>query len=234
MTILAEAQKRGAPVFEVSSCARADITARSPQGSRFLFEVNQWGRGEVSLPLLGDHQVENTLAAFLVLALWGLSFDLSRLQEALRSLRWPGRVDVLSLSPLLVFDVAHNQASFQVLREALSRYLGVDKAVYLLGFLGGKDCRGIAQELKSSSAYLVLTEPLHPKAMSAFEAFSFFSELSVPCEVVPDALQAKERALSLARNLGLPLVVAGSFYLARPFQEEFQVGEVLEEEVELC
>ncbi len=232
-TILGEAQKRGTPVFEVARLCRAHIQARTPWGSRFSFVVDRWGKGEAALPLLGDHQVGNLLAAFLVLALWGLPFDLSRITQALESVRWPGRVDVLSRDPLLVFDVAHNQASFQKLRETLLRYLGVDEAVYLLGFLEGKDCAGIARELKKcSSAYLVLTEPLHPKAMPASLASAFFQDF--PVEVLPDAFRARERALSLARRTGLPLVVAGSFYLARVFQEEFQVREIPEEEVELC
>ncbi|MCS7242228.1 MAG: bifunctional folylpolyglutamate synthase/dihydrofolate synthase [Candidatus Caldatribacterium sp.] len=233
-TILEEAQKKGAPVFEVAHLARVEIRERSREGSRFSFSIPQWGEGEVGLPLLGDHQVTNALSALFALSLFDLPFDLSRVREAFTSFSFRGRVDVLLQNPLVVFDVAHNQASFRALRRALQEYLGVEKAIYLLGFLEGKDCAGIAQELQGAAAHLVLTEPLHPKALPAVRALTYFEAFPVPKEVVPDACRAKERALALAESLGLPLVVAGSFYLARPFQEEFRVRDVLEEEVELC
>ncbi|MEN3203084.1 MAG: folylpolyglutamate synthase/dihydrofolate synthase family protein [Atribacterota bacterium] len=233
-TILEEAEKRGAPVFEIADWARVEILLRTPQGSRFFFALPSWGEGEVVLSLLGDHQVTNALTAFGVLSLFDLPCDLSRIAKTLESLSFWGRVDVLFWDPLLIFDVAHNQASFRALCKTLRDYLGIEKAVYLLGFLEGKDYAGIAQELKSTAAYLVFTEPLHPRAWHALEASAYFAGLSVPQEVIPDVYRAKERALSVADRLGLPLVVAGSFYLARPFQEEFRVREVLEEEVELC
>lgn len=233
-TILEEARKKGAPVFEVAHFTRAEILSRTPKGSHFSFSIPRWGAGEVVLPLLGDHQVVNALTALFAFSLFDLSFDLPRIQEALELCSFRGRVDVLSEDPLVVFDVAHNQASFRALCRTLQEYLGVERAVYLLGFLEGKDCAGIAEELKGAAAHFVFTEPLHPKALPAEKASAYFGAFPVPREVIPDVHQAKERALALARSYNLPLVVAGSFYLARPFQEEFQVQDILEEEVELC
>lgn len=233
-TIFEEAGKKGAPVFEVAHLSRAEILSRTPEGSRFAFSILRWGEGEVFLPLPGDHQVMNALTALCALSLFDLPFDLSQVRRAFESFSFRGRVDVLSKDPLVVFDVAHNQASFRALRRTLKEYLGVEKAVYLLGFLEGKDCAGIAGELKGAAAHLVFTEPLHPKALPAEKAASYFGAFPIPQEVLPDAHRAKERALSLAKSYHLPLVVAGSFYLARPFQEEFQVQDILEEEVELC
>lgn len=232
--ILEEAKKKGAPVFAVAENVQARIRERTPEGSRFAFSLPQWGEGELFLSLLGDHQVGNALVALAVLFLWGLPYEEEAVSRAFQSADFPGRVDVLSREPWVIFDVAHNRASFRVLRETLFRYLGITTPVYLLGFLEGKDCAGIAEEVQDAAAFFVFTEPLHPKAMPASRAQSFFRGSSVPQEVVPDAYRAKERALAIAAELRLPLVVAGSFYLARPFQEEFGVQDILEEEVELC
>uniref|UniRef100_A0A7V4TGF1 tetrahydrofolate synthase n=1 Tax=Candidatus Caldatribacterium saccharofermentans TaxID=1454753 RepID=A0A7V4TGF1_9BACT len=232
--ILREAEEKEVPVFEVTEECHADITFRGFQGSRFRFHVQGWGEGEIMLPLLGDHQVENFLAALLVVKLFGLPCEVSRLQEVTGTFRWPGRVDVLSLSPLRVFDVAHNRASFEVLLATLRDYLDVKKAVCLLGFLEGKDCAGIAEALRTFPGYCIFTEPFHPKALPVEVASSFFSSLGVPIELVPDPYRARERAESVARTLGLPLLVAGSFYLARLFKEALRFEEILEEEVELC
>jgi dihydrofolate synthase/folylpolyglutamate synthase len=233
-TILKEAQRRGTPVLEVLDNSRVSILERSERGSRCVFGVEQWGEGEVTLPLLGDHQVTNFLTALLALREWGLDFSLSSLKKTTVSLRWPGRVDVLSRDPLLVFDVAHNRASFQALLGTLWEYLAVKKAVYLLGFLEGKDVAGIAEEVAPVAHCVILTEPLHPKAIPGGRLLPLFASLGIPCELVKDPYQAKEEAWQKAMSLGLPLVVAGSFYLAQPFREEFVLEEVPEEEVELC
>ncbi len=234
VTILEEARRKGTPVFEVSGNSRVSILERSERGSRCVFEVKGWGRGEVTLPLLGDHQVTNFLTALLVLREWGLDFSPDLIRETISSLRWPGRVDILSRDPLLVFDVAHNRASFQALLRALREYLAVEKAVYLLGFLEGKDVAGIAAEVAPVAHCVILTEPLHPKAIPGKGLLSLFASLDIPCELVRDPYRAKEEAWQKALSLGLPLVVAGSFYLAQPFKEEFAMEEISEEEVELC
>src|SRR5439155_18559104 len=74
--------------------------------------------------LLGDHQRDNattTVAALHALGAAEPRFSVGRsaLQTGLSNVDWPGRLQVLSHTPLLVLDGAHNAASALALRTAI-------------------------------------------------------------------------------------------------------------------
>ena len=219
-TILKEAQEKSAPVSEVEKECRWQILSREKSGSLFSFSIGDWGEGVCSLSLLGDHQVVNFLSALLAAREWGLSFDQQKLGRALKDLYWPGRIQILSLEPLVVFDVAHNQASFSQLIKTLQDFLGMEKAVFLLGLLEGKDYIGIAQELKGFTSRVFLTLPLNPKAILPQIISPYLKREGIELEIVKDLFQARDLAFQFAQEEKLPLVTAGSFYLAPLFAQQ--------------
>ncbi|MGC8777320.1 MAG: bifunctional folylpolyglutamate synthase/dihydrofolate synthase [Candidatus Caldatribacteriaceae bacterium] len=231
-TILKEASVRNTPVYPVENLCHYEVLSRGLHGSHFRWEIENWGRGETHLPLLGDHQITNFLTALLAGREWGLPFDEENLKRALQGVNWPGRIEILTKNPLVIFDVAHNQASFRELVKALRGFLQVEKAVFLLGFLKGKEYQKIAEEVAPQSQRIILTQPLNPKALNPFEVAPVFERKGIPVDVVEDPFEARERALRYARENDMPLVIAGSFYLARPFAREF--SHFCEEEVEIC
>jgi dihydrofolate synthase/folylpolyglutamate synthase len=231
-TLLGEASLRGVPVCPVEELCHYRVLSRNPQGSHFRWEIPGWGSGETSLPLLGDHQITNFMTALLAGKEWGLPFIEENLKEALRGTSWPGRIEVLSHQPLVVFDVAHNQASFEQLLRTLKDFLRVEKSVFLLGFLKGKEYQKIADEVLPHAQCVILTQPLNPKAINPFEVAPAFERRGVPVEIVEDPFEAREKAFRYIGEYHLPLVIAGSFYLARPFMREFSLS--CEEEVEIC
>ncbi|MDK2896226.1 MAG: dihydrofolate synthase / folylpolyglutamate synthase [Candidatus Atribacteria bacterium] len=229
--ILEEAEEKGSPVVEMTKECQWQILSREKNGSLFSFSVKNWGEGLSHLSFLGDHQVINLLTALLAVREWGLSFNRQKLEKALENLCWPGRIQVLSAEPLVIFDVAHNQASFSQLLDTLTNFLGVEKAVFLLGFLEGKDYEGIAKQLKGFAYQAFLTSPLNPKAVLPQVVSPYLEKEDVNWEIVKDPFQAKKLAAQFARDKGLPLVVAGSFYLAKIFAEQLLLPM---EEVKLC
>ncbi|NSW76678.1 MAG: bifunctional folylpolyglutamate synthase/dihydrofolate synthase [Candidatus Atribacteria bacterium] len=231
-TLFSEASRKGSPVYPVERFCRYEVLARGIHGSSFRWEVEGWGGGENHLPLLGDHQIVNLMTAFLAGKEWGLPFHKQNLEKALEGTRWPGRIEVLSWEPLVVFDVAHNQASFAQLISTLKNFLRVSEAIFLLGFLKGKEYWKIAEEVAPQSQRIILTRPLNPKATDPLEIAPCFEKRGISVEVVEDPFEAREIALQHSKENNLPLVVAGSFYLARPFMKEFSSSH--EEEVEIC
>lgn len=219
-TIVKEAQERGAPVSEVKKECQWQILSRGESGSLLSFSVKDWGEGISHLSLLGDHQVTNLLSALLAAREWGLPFDQEKLNKAMKDLYWPGRVQIISPEPLVVFDVAHNQASFSQLVETLRDFLGVEKAIFLLGLLEGKDYPGIARELRDFAPYVFLTLPLNPKALLPQVISPYLEEEGIKVEIVKDPFLARDLAFQCAQEQKLPLVVAGSFYLAPLFAHQ--------------
>jgi dihydrofolate synthase/folylpolyglutamate synthase len=72
--------------------------------------------------LRGDHQRANAgcaVAALGVLREAGLHLPETAVAEGLRNVRWPARVEVVSTSPTVVLDTAHNVPSAEALVESL-------------------------------------------------------------------------------------------------------------------
>lgn len=86
--------------------------------------VNYPGLGEVQIGLLGDHQLENAATALLALMeLRKLGYNLpsSAIYEGMKHVSWPGRLEVVSSSPLLILDGAHNQEGIAALATSLTQ-----------------------------------------------------------------------------------------------------------------
>jgi len=231
--ILEVAHLKNAPVIQFKKECLFDILSRDFSGSRVWWEVKNWGK-EVSLvPLLGDHQVSNFLTALLILREWGLDFRKDAVENALLGLSWPGRIQIISNNPLVVFDVAHNRDSFLALLGTLRNYLGVEKSVFLLGFVKGKDVASIAKVLSGSAETIIITQPYTPRALAPGDLVPLF-ETVAPVLVAKDPVVAYNLAREQAAKRGLPLIVVGSFYLARLFGEEINRIFNISEEVELC
>ena len=231
-TLLNIAENLKVPVLSFEDHCSYRILQRSEKGSVFQWKTETGRGGVLSLPLLGDQQVTNFLTALLSAEQLERLPGNDQLQSLLNEIVWPGRIQIVNQSPLVIYDVAHNQASFATLRKTLRDYLGIREAVFLLGFLSGKDFSGIAQELAQMKSTLILTTPFNPKAALPSDIVPFFAPFFDHLEIINHPYQAWERALDHAMTHHLPLVVAGSFYLAKLFNDKLKVA-LVKEEVEL-
>lgn len=105
---------------------------------------------ELALRLVGAHQRENAAAAVAaadVLAEHGASFDGSRSRGALGDLRWPGRFEVVSTSPVVILDGAHNDGSAEALAATLRREFPRRRVRFVIGLMRDKDARAVVRTL---------------------------------------------------------------------------------------
>ena len=132
---------RGGSVLTFGLDPAADLHAEAPllgaQGSRFVL-VGRFGRCDVDLPLPGDFNIANALAA----AACGLGMGLSLDQVAERlatAPQVPGRMERLSTSPCVVLrDYAHTPDALERVLETL-RPLTSGRLIVLFGCGGDRD-----------------------------------------------------------------------------------------------
>ena len=127
-----------------------------------------WGKLRLRMPLLGRHQLENAataLAGLHALQEQGVVVSRAALTRGFRSVNWPGRLEVLRRSPLVVADGAHNPYSAGKLREALRDYFPFKRLVYVVGCSADKNIAGIIQELAVGADLVVATRSRHPRAV---------------------------------------------------------------------
>lgn len=171
------------------------------------------------VPLMGEHQAVNAATAIAAAERAGplrgrLSPDAVR--EALRKVRWPGRMEHVPGPPETVLDGAHNGASMACLAAGLARHFPGRRRVVVFGSAADKDIDGMLAVLAEEmpGAAVVFTRSHNPRAADPAELAARFAALggrgAEPAADVPAAMKAAARQ---AGPDGL-VVVCGSLYLA--------------------
>ena len=71
------------------------------------------------VPLLGKHQVENSILAIESASIFDQSIKLVNFSKGVRTVKWPGRMEILDKS--IYFDVSHNEKGIEVTIDTLKR-----------------------------------------------------------------------------------------------------------------
>ena len=202
---------------------RRDAAAQPPSqgGEQPGGEPDAGGANLYLLPLMGHHQIENAATALATIdalqapapAGQGLKIDNSAVRTGLATVSWPARLELLTESPRLVVDAAHNGESFDRVLESLRDYFPHDRLVVVLGMLRDKDIASVAALLNEHAAALVVTQPDHPRALKAEDLADAFAGFAGPVMVEPTVAEALGAARGLAGEHDV-IAVLGSIFLA--------------------
>jgi dihydrofolate synthase/folylpolyglutamate synthase len=177
---------------------------------------------QLSIPLLGQHQLENAATAVAALEiLMEKGFHVSRdsITNGLAQVSWPGRLQVLSHRPLLVVDGAHNRDSACKLRQALEQYFDFDRAILIFGASLDKDIAGIISELVPLFDEVIATHSIHPRAMPTASVMAEFRRQGVAAQATEDISVALPLALTLDREKDLICVTGSLFVVAGAIEQ---------------
>jgi dihydrofolate synthase/folylpolyglutamate synthase len=192
------------------------LLEREVVGAGQLISVDLRGRriDELLLPLRGEHQVRNLLAALGALeAFMGASFARVSdevLRAALARVRVPGRLEVVSEQPTVVLDAAHNPHGARALARAMSSAFSFRDVILVVGVLEDKDVEGILLELAKVASHVIVT--LAPSERAAGlermldAARSVFTPRGVHVESADGVLHALELATSICGSRDAVLV----------------------------
>lgn len=130
----------------------------SPRGSRFRV------RGmDFECPLAGEHQIGNALTA--ITALRCLGVPAAAIQRGMAQTRWPGRLELVSQSPDVILDGAHNPAGARALAAYIDRFYS-DRRVWLIyGAMRDKAVAEVAGILFPRAAEVIVTAPRQARAV---------------------------------------------------------------------
>ncbi len=221
MAVLKEAcRAQGVDLVSVEEEYEWTLQAHDLDGQSFTVAA-PWGEVRLWTPLLGAYQLENAATCLAVInALKSLGFAITdeAVSQGFRSVRWPGRLEVLSRKPLTVADGAHNPYSAAKLREALHQYLSFERLIYVVGLSADKNAQGIIQELVSGARMVVATRSRHPRAVSPDLLASGFRAAGGEAVPVEGVKAAMDYALSQAKARDL-VVATGSLFVAAEARE---------------
>jgi dihydrofolate synthase / folylpolyglutamate synthase len=188
-------------------------------------------RREWSLPLLGAHQLINAsvaVAALRVANEHGLMVSDEAIRHGLATVKWPGRLEVLSRDPLVVVDGAHNGDSAQKLAAALRQVFHSDKWTVIIGISADKDIAAILDGLLPIAERVIVTRASNSRAANVETLGPQVADRGY--EPTPAATVAE--ALGIALHDRSPIIITGSLFTVADAREAWfaRIGQPLEKD----
>jgi len=174
------------------------------------------GEYNLTLPLLGEYQLENAATAVAAVEVLGerRSVSAESIAAGLAGVSWPGRLQVLRRKPWFIVDCAHNAYSAKRLVEALRQYFEFEQAVLILGVSADKDISGIVAELAPLFKVVLVTAAHHPRALEPARLAAEFSKVGIRAEVAKNVASAVEMARARAKEGDLICATGSIFVVA--------------------
>lgn len=197
-------RKNGCRLYKEGQDWYVRIVESSVDGIRFVFHDRLTGESrQVSSPMPSPVQARNIgLGIFLVGKMFP-GFSWIRAESALASLTVPGRFQILSRSPLRVFDPCHTPSSFRRFIEAWKRLVPSPRSDLVIFLMKDKKTSAIIRLARKAGFRRIFWADLrHPRAGD-------------PIEIDPK-MRILDRESFREFWLKVPRAVAavGSFYLA--------------------
>jgi dihydrofolate synthase/folylpolyglutamate synthase len=181
---------------------------------------------QVSIPLLGDFQLENAataVAALEILSSAGFAISTADITQGLAQVKWPGRFQILQQHPTVLIDGAHNVASMKRLVNNINAYFTHKRIFLVFGTSCDKDIPGIISELVPLSPQVIVTKVSHSRAAPLSTLVAEFTKRGIEPETEETVTEAISRALSLAGRTDI-ICVTGSLFVVAEALDYFSVG----------
>ncbi|MCS7273710.1 MAG: bifunctional folylpolyglutamate synthase/dihydrofolate synthase [Fimbriimonadales bacterium] len=245
------ARAQGAPLYQVLretgaplpeplqqvACEAAGVFSYTPLPSPTDSAVRvRYGSWELALQpyLIGDYQRHNTacaVAAALLLRERGYAISDSALERGVSEARLPGRLQVVSESPKVVLDGAHNPDAAAVLAYALPRLFKYRRLIMVFGMLTPHEPTDTLRHLLPIADVVVFTPVPHARThsvetlMQSAQAWLAAKPHRAPRTLLTatNPQHAFELALATADVDDLVLVT-GSFYLVGEWRLQAEGG----------
>lgn len=150
----------------VAPVEEASVQSATLEGTVFKLFDNAF-----CLKLIGDYQINNAVVAMTTAEALREAYDIEISENAVRdglaAATWPGRLEVMSHSPLVMIDGAHNFHGASGLAAAVKRLMPNRRIIAVVGILGDKDISGMLRVMMPLLDTVIATEPNNPRKMSA-------------------------------------------------------------------
>ncbi len=160
---------REAALYTIGSDIRIYERAFGPDFQKLDIKSPVGNYFDLTLHLLGVHQLENAAQAVIMALCFGEKTRTRISEDAVKKgvldARWPGRLEKIADRPLTVIDGAHNRDSMRRMLEGLKRHFHYARLLTVLGLSADKDLEGILEELLPETHELYATQSGHPRSL---------------------------------------------------------------------
>ena len=207
--VLKVIQKRasdyGVPLKVYGADFHAEQIRYTKQGMTFDVDIGGVKYEDITVPLLGRHQAENCALAMAFCKEVLGDLQIEAVRQSMKTLVWPGRMEVISNEPFMMLDACINPASCEHVIEVIG-HLGLDDIVCIIGIPSDKDYAGVVRKMHAISDKIILTQSQNPHYLFSQEQCDTMEREGIETvwkASVPDAI-------SYAKTTNLPIVILGT------------------------
>jgi|UPI00036EA426 dihydrofolate synthase/folylpolyglutamate synthase len=198
----------------------------NPQQQSIHYHWRNGSAGQLSLPLIGQHQQLNLQTA--LVALQVIAHHLPDLEKVIRGIEytyWPGRLQVIQPKPLIFFDAGHNAHGMRAIVQALQHLFPERKIKLLLALGRTKRHHQLGKIFAPLVDWVYLTELPGYAAVPVAELRQSFQKFIPQERIVTEANPevCLRRVMAELKDED-SLLILGSHYLAPVVYPYFQIN----------
>ncbi len=206
---------KNSALFSVLEMCQPTERQQELGAERFQVKGTEAFDARYELLLNGEHQITNACVAIaacelLVKKEWNLSVQ--DIRSGLRGCRWPGRFQIVRHHPMVILDVAHNEASINFLARLLKHFFADRQIIFVFGVLEDKNVKKMCSILAPLANCFQPVAAQNPRALSAqnvFDCCKRFTPSVLPASTVSKGIDA---AFSIANEQSV-ICITGSHYV---------------------
>ncbi len=181
---------------------------------------------DMQVELKGKHQVDNAALALAACEILkqGAAGNITEItiRQGLKSTQWPGRLEILSHSPLTMVDGAHNLMSIHKLSDYLEETHPEKKITLVTGVLDDKSYSAMFKRLLPLCSSVILTQAKTERAIDPEKLYQVAKDLCRDVTVINDIPEAISFAEKKTSEKDM-ICISGSLYVvgeAKAFFDE--------------
>ncbi len=209
--IFAEAQRKKSTVYMVDR-ASVKIEKQTLDGTIFDFD----DLNNVRIKLLGSYQITNAtnvLSAIKILKNQGVEISNNAIYTGLEKARWHARFEVISDTPLVIFDGGHNPQGVCEAVKSANQYLPNKRLHIITGVMADKDYEFIAGEISKIAKKVHCITPNNPRALEAVKYATIFEKNGIEASAYDTVDDAVNKAFADAVDENASILCLGSLYM---------------------
>ena len=179
------------------------------EGFEDIYEIFSYkGISDIKSGLGGIYQIDNACTAIEIAK--ALNIDDKYIKKGIADAKNPARFEIISRSPLTIYDGAHNPNGMRALTSAMKRYFPDTARTVIFACMRDKDFMPSLQMLNDRNTQFIFTTVSgNPRAMGAEELCNAARSGGISGEY----RNSLKEALTEAQRRGSLILVCGSLYL---------------------
>ncbi|KAA3643158.1 MAG: bifunctional folylpolyglutamate synthase/dihydrofolate synthase [Chloroflexi bacterium] len=210
-------EERGASLIDVGEAYYCDTLSTSLDGQHFQVQAEEGPAQELSITLLGEHQMTNAVTAYAALqALDEKGFEVSQaaIVEGFAGTRWDGRFEVVRRQPPVIIDAAHVPDAARALRTTLDQFFPDLPVILVIGVSADKEVAAMLNELAPRVHQVITTQSTHPRAKPAEDLAEIVADAGLPVQAISGVGEALAHAVKEAGEDAIVLITGSIFTAA--------------------